>query len=415
MKSFGKLGKLFKWVGFTILMNILIIVIAAVIVLANPDWIVNEKVLRFLADLARQNQIADVDWGHASAHIESKFLTPRSFNFNFQNLCIASPSKEQQACWKNAGLSFKVGFSNYRPKITEIGPIKLVEGELTFTSAKLFQPAEPPLSLSDQLLKVSEFMGALKDISFHSIYVLLHHERAKFVFEAEGDQLKIAAELKNWALGGGQVVSGGLHLSAVAKLNQAQIDAQLSGRLLGPLKHRKTLSASLDGQILDLMNFDKIQLKIDADGRKLFSEVSAAGLSHCALKLHRIDSRPFAGNIKFDCPVWVALPPKLEDKYKFNLPGRAFFRVLSEFRSSEYPVSPASQLQGWASLELDPLAAPWLKGEGKVKMEFNGVPQKFPDGWKADSEAALTLIHSGSARNEAHDCLAASSSVWATT
>ncbi|MEO5969949.1 MAG: hypothetical protein ABIQ95_08475, partial [Bdellovibrionia bacterium] len=392
MKLFVKLRKLLKWLGFALIANILVVSIALIVLLANPDWLVNERALHFLANIAREKQIVDVHWDQASAHVQSKFLKPEAFNFSFKNLCVATAEKEQEACWKTADLSFKVGFSGFKPKLTEVGPVRLMAGQVTFTPSKQPKPAEQPVSLSDRLSTVSTFLSLIREISIHSIYVSVHHEQAKVIFEGDNGKFNIASDLKvkRWPLDDGQFLNGGLHLTVVAKENRARIEAKMSGKVSGKgLKREKAVSASLNGDILDLKNLDQIKLKADGTGRYLVPQVSQMGLRNCTADIHKIKSGSFLGNVKIACPLWVELPTVLEEKYKLNFPPRALFKFNSDFDSSEYPLSPASKLKGSANLEVDPLSAPWLKGQAKMEVNFEGVPAKFPNGWKAESDLAI--------------------------
>jgi hypothetical protein len=356
--------------------------------------LVNEKTLNFLANLARENQIVDTRWDHVTAHVKSKFLKPETFTFSFVNLCVATASKEQEVCWKNADFTFKLAYAGLKPKLGEVGPVKLLAGEVTFKPSEKPKAATQAVSLSDQLSKISSFLGVIRGVSLHSVYASLHHEQAKIDLEADGDKFNISTDLnlKNWALESGQFMSAGLHFSVSSKQNKAQIEAKLSGKVLGKVRNRpKIISATLDGEVLDVENLDQIQLKLNGMGRNIVPEVAQMGLRDCTIKLHKIKSPSFDGSVKVSCPVWAELPTVLEDHYKLSLKPRLQVKIESDFESTEYPISPASEVKGKIKLEMTPLSAPWFKGYGKMEANFDGILKKFPDEWKTDSDLAINL------------------------
>lgn len=420
MKPARKLGQCLKWTAWFFVASGVIIGVAVMALLANPDWLVNEKMLRVLANLGRENKIVDIRWDQATAHVQSEFLKPQAFEFSFANLCVAGPSREEEVCWKNAFFSFKIGFSGkmaflgntrfsgnpsffgnisffgFRPIITEVGPVRLLSGELTLLPSKKSQSPEAPLRLDDLLTKVAAFISAANGISIRSIYVYVYHPKGKMVLKADGNKLDIISDLtlKQLSLGGGQFLNGGIKLSLISKKNHAQLNAKGLGRISGmALNQVKTFSASLEGEVLDLKNLDHIQIKLNGRGRGLFPKISELELRNCVAHIRKVKSNSFPGNIKLVCPGTVrlplGLPAGLDDRRQWRLPQRGRFTVRSDFNSKEFPFAPASEVEGWAQLEIAPLSTPLFRGQGKVKMNFSGIPRIFPNQWKIDSDVAV--------------------------
>jgi hypothetical protein len=403
LKFFREFLRLSKRVGFVLFINLLVVLIALVVVgvafLKNPDWVVNERSLHFLANLARSKNWVNVSWDQASSHIESRFLIPKKFRFNFQNLCISSLPEEQKACWKSAEIGFQVGFVGFKPKVTEVGPVHLLQGLLTLSPSKKTDIPEVPISLSDQISKVSSGFASLQGINFHSIFLSFHHRQASITIEVNHDKLGVRADLKNWVIQPGQYLSGKLDFKALTQKNQAELEAIISGRLSGKVfKQPKVLSGRLTGKILDLSHLDRIHLTLNGKGRYLFPDISESKIEGCLLDVYKRSPSPvkdpFAGKVKLDCPAWVRLPSGVSASRQLNLlnlPSLLKFRVYSDFDSKEYPPSPTSELKGSAVLEVEPISTDWLKGQGKVSLDFSGVPKEFPKEWKTDADVALNF------------------------
>ena len=411
--------RVIKWTIATILGVFFIALSGVFLILLKPTLIFNEKNLELAARYSRSHKIMDIEWSKASVQVHSTSLFHKAFDFAFSDLCIKNASVEFQICFHTADFSLSAGVKGFSPLITDLGPAQFLGGRL---EVNLLPQVSQANSSTD---KGSPLLAGLVNITVHPFQILLdditvkdgtssYQGRGEIRAELEsGHPLKVDSQLSatlfqmskklgnlkmtaheedskfrasvgllNWVIQPAQALSGSTDLSGTLKDNQLKLNGQINAKLKKPFSLPQTIQGSFHAEMLDLKRFDNIQLEISGVGRHLSPQLARVDVKDCRISLKRTQANAGTGMTTANCPVTLPVldPPQI-----------VHINLKTEMNSNEYPPSPSSDLKGWAQVEVKPFTSPWVDGSGVIKADLQGVPARFPLGWKADADLNVRL------------------------
>jgi len=345
--------------------------------------------------------------------------------------CIEFSEGKSSACLKKLGLSAEVSWKDSYLRLTHLGPLLLEGGELELATSKSSPPKpeeEGKFSLDLPPLVLPE---VLRDTTF---------ERVSLAF----DRIQWGSDQ--------DLISGKLQIasepSPEGQLGDIAVDASLAQGLgLAPSQVQATLRSPShfrendwnidgggriglrDGTVIGLTlslhpegkkvygfrlnadsNFKKIPSRLAMSGElgegrlratlegslaHPASQIEKVTFSACGLDFRQISRKNDLSTLALDCPVQVdvpklRLPDPAFDKY-VSVPTRIKLKVKTDLRTTFFP-SLDKRASGTLNAQIDTLTQDLLAAKGTTRIEFAGVPSRYPRDWKLDSQMDLSFL-----------------------
>lgn len=406
---------------------ILLLVAAVLVVLARPQLVINDHRLPLVSRLLAREGVK-LEWRDGHIGIESLGLLEKRIVLKFTNLCVRAPAQGLDACFDHAELTGAGGWIDGALRITELGPVNILGKEVAYAPRESKDSKE---SKPDDAKRGSPFPDFISRARVLPIRVRLPKWRvesgdsslaggidldsqasssgsarigvvadATLVSSSSENQLfEVKALLQNpngffetegWKLGlDGKVrLADGTRATANLKLDPRPGPMAYSYQLRADYRRASIrVNARMAGEI----DPDHFLAKIEADGRGLFEALPHAWIKGCEVKLSRQGSETRPGALKMDCPVYAEVPVVPKGFPIIALPATAGVHLIADLQSGAFPPTADAMVDGKVSLELDPILSPVFAGGGKVESQIAGIPSKFPDRWKMDTDLGLRL------------------------
>ena len=441
MKIVKIIRKSFKVGVISLASLILLVVLAVLIVLQWPSTVINPKSLQWGARLARKADV-DLSWKSATVRAQSLSFFTKSFGFDFKEFCTRIKSSPVNGCFGDLSFAFIVDLHTLPPKFVEVGPVAILDGDVTYKPAEgQAKKKQPPVEKPKQAAQDSnDFLPPwLKDAKLREIRVGLREWKAQVspdqtltgsldlrnVHADEGMRWKVSviekqssqngkghhaqADLDLGNLSGVWTGPWSLGLFAKARFDDgrtAHLEAQFQQKATGPKQDKKDFSQSfaysvnaswVDGVKLIVAKLggdfspNSVQGALQASARNLVPYVQRIALNDCTFNLSRTHVELSSGDFKLDCPITARVQfPPVNSVPNLKLPTETSARLKVSLKTA-FPPSADEKVDGNISLQLDPILNPIFEGEGNIASKVAGVPSEFPKAWQLDTDLGLMM------------------------
>jgi hypothetical protein len=422
---------------------ILIMVIGGV--LLYPQLVINNRSFTWAV-----KKFGPVDypitWTQVDVEARSMTWLLKGFSFRFNGLCIDERQKKAlHGCFKSARIDFEAGLVGLVPRVTVLGPIEVLGGEVRADLDQM--PKSPAPAQPEAASKPFEIPFLLRNAKVEPIRIdlprldiatggqklegsLLVDESvqkggdrnearitakvdARLTAEAGGAPQSVRAEVvlhnpegmvlsKGWQLdaSGAARLAGGVEADLRAEGRQTQgqgSGASFASAMLGGASASDSARADFrvdadyrrgpgraHATLSGSGGRDGIDVKIDAEGKHLITYVDDVHVHDCTLTEKSLGSSGFKYVV--NCPLRGSVPVPPKEYSLFDMPTRIGLRFSGELNSSTLIPSAESRLDGQVEAKLDPVLAPLFTGGGTVRARIGGRMSEFSAGNSVEAE-----------------------------
>ncbi len=419
----------FKFLFKSIAVVAIFLVLVVFTVLMKPSILINETTAKWGLQFA-QKQGIDLKYRDLDVSAKSESFSVKSFDFVLNGICAdLTPA---QGCFEKLHLSFAVDLAALPIKITRIGPIDILGGDLWVKRAqdKKEEPKKDQSSSSfAQWVDFSQMQVRPVTIDIPTWKVDLGKEGEKSAETLKGSfQLGSATQNSQLAAWKGLLSTLPSKLAQKAEINfyfendKPDGLGKWKGKIgaLARLEKKRGVDAKLEfaQKELNRLNFDyhlsgqahERRKQVIADLKGIFKPDHFTTLANvtakrtnpyapkvrvqdCKISVQQVDrSEVTPGRVQVGCPILADLVlPGRPSIPRLKLPKSAQATFNADLRTA-FPPDPAGQVTGTVGLVLDPILHPLFEGSGKVQAKLDGVPAQFPNDFKVESEMDLRVL-----------------------
>ncbi|MCM2277869.1 MAG: translocation/assembly module TamB domain-containing protein [Oligoflexia bacterium] len=372
----------------------MLLIVAGLVALRWPGILFTESTLSRLARIAERATGARLSWERAQVTVISHSWLDKSFRLAFSGLCIRRDA--DHACFRDALLGARIDFAKLRPRVLELGPIRLAGGDVGLvippSETRPHERGKPPLPPPG--IRLPERW--LIQPRLHPVHIEL--ARARVSDGSSRYQGALSLDLADDAAGN---PAGKLRLRARLDETLLSADGELALRA-GPgarsrgawLEH--TLRARLEsggtrliGQLQGGFGPSEVRQRLEVRWDERASGASRwiprASATGCELRF-------LAHATRVTCPVRTPLPlPRSPWIRRLQPPSRAGATVTAELAPTGFPPDLSRPLKGHVAIAFEPLANALIEGTGGIRGEFHGTPARFPEDWRYEAELGVRL------------------------
>ena len=402
------------------------LVISITLVLFKPSILINGHTLKLVASRLRSSGV-EVDWeGLADIHVDSISFSKKSFVFDFKKPCIKT--KDVNGCFDRVAFTFNLDFASLPIQVDAVGPLIVTGGKLdaqTSTTEESSEKSKPKKKvrhwdrwISFKNVKLESVLISLEQIKVNDFEGYFHFASDNKPGEWSGnltlnrlnDFREINADFRLKNTQANALGKWTLALSSDAQTSQGhlgveatflQMGSELSNfdyRARGFLNGPKHVVADVSGHYRPGHITGNIQGAFNPEERRklIAGPISRARINHCSVDLKERENGAerdlFSGNASLDCVVLADLElPNVKSIPKLTLPKSTELHVVADLKTT-YPFSVSDPTDGRVMVELKSIQYPLITGDGKISALISGVPEKFPENWKVDSELGVRLL-----------------------
>ncbi len=399
------------------------------VVLKWPQTLFNPKVIGGLVTLSSKFGIV-VRWDQAQFKIDSFGLLHKAIDFKFTNLCFNLGGNQTAGCFKKLELAgeFSTNLRGFR--IISLGPVIVEQGSLAIHQKKVEEKVDelfgydlPDLVLPEYLHSTSFKSPIQIGLDRVSIWeegeiLLLGALALQPTINGQGEIEKVDAKIN---LAPGYDTPSGLTEGTFTSASRfkkndwrLQVNSHLKTEsgdsLQAKLSAYQTRSGTYDfqgvanykkGKIDSTANLKGMlgrgKLQVNASGKLqgLSPELNSMSFSNCKLVANQPSATSKKIKLGLDCPIVfdlknLRLPDAAYEKY-VQIPLHAKTNLKVDLNTELFP-SLDKPVDGKATLHFDTISEELFSFKGDAETEFAGIPKKYPQGWKLETDADVSLL-----------------------
>lgn len=384
-----------------------LLAVGGLLALRWPEVLFNTAML---PTLMRATKLAGIEttWRTGSLEVESPTWFRKRVAIGFDGLCaIRETGPGMKACFERFRLSFVIDFSETiprGPKIEVLGPGELLGGEILVSEASdsRGQPGKaPPRKRPSRRRSSAAFLipSLLSRTSYEPIRIQLTR------FDLPELRGALAAELEKNASAHPDVRFSGHARLGMSESPESSDEITARGhlRLAQAPGERSVRAVILEHDVTGTFRSGGTRISLTANGRVtgagldtvvagradgLLDELPWLSVRECRLRLS--EDRTLV-----DCPTEAPLafvPRGLRRVERLPLPRTAALRVHADLATRGIPPSFDSPVSGRVEIRLERLSEAGIAtGRGLVQAEVAGIPGRFPEGWRLDTDLDVAL------------------------
>ena len=404
--------RVLKWFGFSVTLVVIFVASLAMAILVFPNLFLNNRTLNWAVKYAPKLGFT-LGWREIDLRVGSESLLRKTVFLTAKDFCLGADDKSWNACFKDVQINLTANLSHLVPQITQIGPVALLDGDISYRAAKETKPTEPKnsgstdqrspipswltqMDLGRVQLRVNRLRLDLGDSKIDAQMNFLAEGKAnastwdlvfKGVAQSGADRYPVSGNLVAASTGsqlkGPWKVDGGVRGSVGATL---PIDVKLRAAQKTPESLNYTIEGKtrVSGYVIDAKidggaAFNSLTAKINATAKTPLTALRQVGLTDCTLSLDKKESKVGNGIFAMNCPVNVEanLPaPRKGPQLKFP---KGIEVVVAANIDTQFPPDPALNQDGNLSVDLSKIQNGIVAGHGSVGVQFTGKLSNFPE------------------------------------
>jgi len=338
--------KILKYLGITIASLLVLITIGFSVIVNFPTIILNQYVIgkatEYASDFGYSIKYSDV-----KVSSNSKGFLDEKLEIEFKDLCIKSEAELQKACFDDLSVAFGYAFIWLIPRVTEIGPITITNGQVAIKEVKKenieekeikkdFKPIELPDVTLPRLLKKTKFYPINIEISSFEYSDSESQIRGKAKITADNNerhrlksididaQVSIPKQGLTTNLKGDISSKSGLRKNDLAITANTKINGRDFGHINLDLEANQHSLHKLDYKVKVGFNKDtlktnttlaggidkhRIHAELDVNMTDSKSVARKVSIQDCGVELKKRGYLGNNGKLKLECPLTVSLAP----------------------------------------------------------------------------------------------------------